>query len=64
MGEGRDAGEELSADELPEPIRGILRQLEPRQDHPAYQWFEMSAPGFVVGPAVVEVPGLSGDRQF
>jgi hypothetical protein len=55
MSDSQDEGEEVTAEQLPEPIRGMLEQLQPYQDHPAYQWFEMIAPGFVGGL-------LGGDR--
>src|SRR5262245_15684110 len=55
MTDSHDEGEEVTSEQLPEPIRGRLEQLQPHQDHPAYQWFEMTAPGFVGG-------FLDGDR--
>ena len=47
-------GEEVSADALPEPMRSMLAAIDPHQDHPAYQWFEMIVPGFLC-------PFLTGD---
>jgi hypothetical protein len=69
MTDSHDDGEEVTSEQLPEPIRGMLEQLQPHQDHPAYQWFEMIVPGLVGGflggdRAVAEQAGHQHVYQF